>query len=269
MLCSVLYLIKIASGAVTVPQGHVMDQDAQKKLASTALVGLAVLGSVLVAWSGRTQQLLTVPGSALGSLSRNRGSLGSIGSIGAPEAACKLCCLSRILPEPYTLYMKVLPAHVCSLRFASELLCARRLYRLILQHRYIPPSGGLQVVRVSWLAPLRSESALRDGICVTETEPDAACVRRLCGERFLHSQRGLGLLHRQHLRPGHRRRGAERAEPGRVSGRYSAPAAPVASPVERLHLPASLLFHAVCLGPCWCLMSPAPLLLQAPAEGYT
>ena len=87
-----------------------MDQEGQKKLASLALVGLAVLGSVLVAWSGRTQPLLTMPGSTLGSLSRNRGSLGSIGSIGAPEAACKLCCLLHDLLT--ALFTKVLPAPV-------------------------------------------------------------------------------------------------------------------------------------------------------------
>ena len=130
-----------------------MDQDAQKKLASIALLGLAVLGPVLVAWSGRSQQLLTVPGRTFESLSRNRGSLGSVGSIGAPEAACKLCCKSRDFPLPSLEHCSRVCTSLC-LHISLLTICARRLHRLVLQHRCVFPSGTLQVVRLLLLAPV-------------------------------------------------------------------------------------------------------------------
>ncbi|KAK9840598.1 hypothetical protein WJX81_003620 [Elliptochloris bilobata] len=61
-----------------------MDPDGQRKLASTALLALAVLGPVLIALSGRMQHgLPPLSGAALGTLTRNRGSVGSYGSIGS------------------------------------------------------------------------------------------------------------------------------------------------------------------------------------------
>ena len=160
----------IASGAAAAPNSRTMDQEAQKKLASLALVGLAVLGSVLVAWSGRTQQLLIVSGSTLGSLSRNRGSLGSVGSIGAREAACKFCCFSLDFPRPGS--RRCCPhlyAILCLYITNFEVLCARRLRWLILQHRCGASQAACKQCTSTGLCLFTaSEGDLLDGVSMTE-----------------------------------------------------------------------------------------------------
>ena len=62
-----------------------MATEAQRKLASAALLLVALLGTILVALSGRSQYVggVTLSTPNLSFHTRNRGSLGSVGSIGA------------------------------------------------------------------------------------------------------------------------------------------------------------------------------------------
>ena len=198
-----------------------MDSDAQRKLASLALLAIAVLGPTLVVMSGRTQQRLVFPAGALGSLSRNRGSLGSVGSIGAPGAVCKRCShVTR--PLPYLFHCLVTKRSAnssCGLLGESpERLCARRFHRFVLQHRCVPASEQVAVC-AHYVACIVFASACQCGAEVGQQQGQMLHdTRRLCGKRLLHSQRGLCLFHRQHLWPGDRPRGVERTEPGRVRG---------------------------------------------------